>query len=501
MTYCMKLFVVLQCLLAICSAFNQQHYWPSPPINSRPQSLTNAPLPRYATSFNNIAQDIAQLKFSGSSDADMTRLERHSWTAVASKIAKSSPGGKEVSVYLLSFPNLYVNNCPSAAGSNNSPMNNLLKDWKEYCLGDGGVYFDQRPKALRALNTLLADAIMTHIGRDLAWKDYNPNILVETAVISTCARFEILVAVEWKGLPTNCQDRNESITTVQIGDFVSSAIVSSIARQIMLQQKRISYMIQRRLPFNILDRPSRIKLDLPSSIANEEKDLHDNYVRSLKHDLLFTQGDHDVIERICLIAAGLQDRLIFRPFSARDSHIMQQLKRTSEVAASLGAAYLSKKKASPPSPSMPMGASATSSTYCKILFDAALQSGKAARSSKVVPILDELRELSKGADGPPELSAIAAESAKTLAVAPVVAMCVSKLQAMKASTAIQEMRDRARYIAKEANIDFDDNAGREIRRMLHIPTMKLREGQLVNVEKVMKEVEAMTMKLNSSNQT
>ena len=489
--------ILTQCLMAICSAFNQ---WPSPPLPSRQQCLRTTPFPRYITPplFNKITQSFIHLRLTGSTDGEITGFEMDGRT-VASKKAKRPLDDKEVSVYLLSFPDLYMQNdsSTSTTDSNNSPMNKMLKEWKEYCLGDGGVYFDQRPNALKALNTLLVDAIITQIVRSLYWKDDDPNILVETAVLSTCARFEILVAVEWKGLPANSQNRKESIT-VQMGEFVNSAILSSIATQIMFQQKRISYKVQRRLPFNILDRPSRIKQDFPIGIANGEKDLHDNYTRSLKNDLLFTGGDHDVIERICLIAAGLQDRPIFRPFSARDSHIMQQLKRTSEVAVS--SEVRPRKKPSKPSPPIPLSKS-TRSTYCKLLFDAALQSGKAARSSKVVPILGELRELSKGADGPLELSAIAAESAKTLAVAPVVSMCISKLQAMKAANAIKELRDRAKYIANEANIDLNDDEGKEVRRILHVPTMKLREGALVDVERVMKEVEAITTKLKSSKQT
>jgi hypothetical protein len=432
--------------------------------------------------------------------------------------------GKEIAFYLLSFPNLYntklsrtvteASSSASAPAPNNTTKSNkVLKDWKEYCLGDGGVYFDQRPNALKALNTLLAKEITIQIIRhfELAKDDWH-KFTVETAALSTCARFEILVAVEWKDLVLDSKDegRDSSDTIITIRNLVNESILSSIARQIMFQQQRISYRIQKTLPLNIFDRPSRIRQGLPENIANGQIHKYDSCIQSLKDDLLFTGTNHAVIERLCLIAAGLQDRPIFRPFSARDSHIMQQLKRTSDGAISFIHENPLSDSVMKPEQELQhqvqqqqegiqslISSSTRNSTYCKVLFDAALQSGKAARSSKVVPLLDELRERSNGADGPPDLSAAAAESAKIMAVAPAVISCTSKIRAMMSSSAITELRDRATLLAKKANVNLNGNEGKDVRSLLHGPTMKLRQGEFVDVEKVLKEVEVVTAKLNS----
>jgi len=436
-----------------------------------------------------------------------------SYSNGSSDKVKQRPG-KDIAFYLISFPNLYDTDEKSRtvteASNDTSKSNKALKDWKEYCLGDGGVYFDQRPNALKALNTLLAKVVTIQIIRhfDLEKDDWH-KLTVETAVLSTCARFEILVAVELKDLVlVSKNEGRNSGDTIAIRDLVNDAILSSIARQIMFQQQRISYRIQKRLPLNIFDRPSRIRQDLPIHIENGQNDLYDSYIQSLKDELLFTGTNHAVIERLCLIASGLQDRPIFRPFSARDSHIMQQLKRTSDGAISVIhenplSDSVMKPEQQPQEQLQQEGmqslisSTIRNSTYCKVLFDAALQSGKAARSSKVVPILDELREMSKGADGPLDLSAAAAESAKIMAVAPAVISCTSKLRAMMASSAITELRDRATLLAKEANMNLNGNEGKDIRSLLHGPTIQLRQGELVDVEKVLKEVEAVTTKLNS----
>jgi len=374
---------------------------------------------------------------------------------------------KEVGIYLISFPDLYSYNNSEDEGKQLSKTSKRLKKWKEYCLGDGGVYFDQRPKALKALNALLSMEVMDELQKQLSIDvdSDSHELKVETAVLSTCARFEILVAVE-----SFSDKKNHPMV---VGDIVQKSVVNSLATQITFRRRRISYLLQNLLPLSLFDLPSRIRTTIlsPPKSTKAKVFLHE-FNASLMHEIMFTEGVHFVSERLCLIAAGLQDRQIFRPFSARDSHVMQQVKRTSDGATR----YSTDKTESSP-------------TYCKLLFDGALQSGKAARSPKAVPILDELREASSGADGPPELSMKAAESAKLRAVNPAVKACVSKFKAMEATDDIMNLRERAKSIVEEFNLKFDDDECKSVRSVLHRPTMKLREGIRVDIDQVLVEIQ------------
>lgn len=189
---------------------------------------------------------------------------------------------------------------------------------------------------------------------------------------------------------------------------------------------------------------------------------------------MVTVNVENVSRRLCLIGAGLQDRPIFRPFSSRDAHVMAQIKRSSDGAVQQG----------PDEKSFD-----TTTTYCKILFDVALQCGKAARSPKAVPILDDLRSASNGADGPPELSKAAALSAVKLAVNPAVVMCSAKLKAMEATNEILRLREGAADLTRQSGRRLDSAGCVPIRNLLHEPTIRLREGKSVDIEKVLKDVQ------------
>jgi hypothetical protein len=379
---------------------------------------------------------------------------------------------KNVGAYLVSFPELYQIENGNAKISNTSKT---MRAWKEYCLGDGGVYFDQRPKALKALNTLLSMEIATYLQRQLDGDDYeNKNELtVEAAVLSTCARFEILVTVEKYSriVEANVDDTQPELLLV---DSVQQIVVNIISEQICFQRRRKRYMLQTLLPFTILDLPSRIRNNIPEPKSSKANTFLHEYSKNLFNEVLITEGVYNVSKRLCMIAAGLQDRPVFRPFSARDSHVMQQIKRTADGTLS----YTTK-----------VSETSSKSTYCKLLFDSALQSGKACRSPKALPILDELREASSGADGPEHLSRKAAKSAETLAIIPTVNNCVSKFKSIEASNSILDLREGASMLVKEAGLDFGGDECKGVRKLLHEPTMKLREGQHVDIAQVLRLVD------------
>ena len=155
--------------------------------------------------------------------------------------------------------------------------------------------------------------------------------------------------------------------------------------------------------------------------------------------------------------------VLFRPFSSRDAHIMLQLKRTAEVASSY--------------PRM------------KIILDASLQAGKGARDPKQCPILEKLR----GYDGegkysqtaPPKLAKEAAESVVELAIEPSVRRGVDRINALDYSADIVSLRERAKELYDESDV----KASKLVGKLLHQPCIALRNGENVDVENVLAEIE------------
>jgi len=208
--------------------------------------------------------------------------------------------------------------------------------------------------------------------------------------------------------------------------------------------------------------------------------------------MVIKDGVNDVTERLLLLASGLLERKIFRPFSSRDSHVMAQLKQSATGA--LRKSYTLKSLNEDNNMLLYNHQNNNKNEqhnirYIKMIFDAALQAGKASRSSKVVPILDELRDQSKGADGPIKLSKIAAESAKTLAIKPVLKACVARFKAMEASESIAALQSSAKSLADEAGIDLKADDGKLLRRILHQPMVDLRDGKDIDKENILQMIQ------------
>lgn len=441
---------------------------------------------------------------------------------------------KEVNVYMLTFPNLYPTTTTTTRTSikndktsnyKNKYLTTYLKNWKYYILGDGGVYFDQRPKTLIKLNQLILDEIIQSYNNnheyDKTKTSNNKNVQVECAVISTCKRFEILITIE------SNHKKDKECTSAVINttrkrtfrqekderEFIKSIIVSFITKQILCHRYKLrlqSWIPLLTLLVLPLDRPSRlqsinrrtreviersISTRTTSTGGNSRGRIihqYDELKQSLDNEINIIHGRYDVTNRLIHLASGLLDRPKFRPFSSRDSHIMSQLKRTLD--ASQRCSF-----------TLPLGVSRNTnmdeihlpsksvvynnSKYTKILLDSALQGGKAARSPKVVPILDQLRDESNGADGPIKLSARAAEDAKLLALAPTLHSCLERIKAMEASDLIASLYDDARDIANGRGIDMDKDEGKSIRQMLHKPATDLRLGNVVDVGKILDDID------------
>ena len=155
-------------------------------------------------------------------------------------------------------------------------------------------------------------------------------------------------------------------------------------------------------------------------------------MKNVESILLHTEGVEPIARHLSRIAAGMENSIgIFRPFSSRDSHVMHQLKQSAA-----GAICVTHGNES----SMPRPIH-KSVKYVKLIMDSALHAGKAARSPKQVPILDELREAVRKKVNDEERFEIireAEQQALMLAVEPSVRNCVCRFEAMQNSKLLSE---------------------------------------------------------------
>ena len=148
------------------------------------------------------------------------------------------------SIHLISLPKFLT------------PNTKLLR-WKKAALGDGGVYWDQRPKSLVAFNYALAEHISQRLSsqREQNCTD-SCNSAVECAVISTCARFEILLSVQ-----TNealFETISEGITHHRI-ENLNREIIQAVAECLAVQVMELNWL--RRISWLTRDDSKRISRD------------------------------------------------------------------------------------------------------------------------------------------------------------------------------------------------------------------------------------------------
>ena len=167
---------------------------------------------------------------------------------------------------------------------------------------EGRDFFVPKPKTLTALNEFVVD---------------NVGSVEECAVLSNCARLELMLVVNHKS--------KECMTTKMIEDAVSQRILAQVECHSSSQQSILQ-------PIFNFDRTQAI--DRNAAID-----------RKITDELLewtHLEGVEDVCRHLCLISAGMAERpnrpgrpVSFRPFSSRDAHILLQLKRTAKVYESL----------------------------------------------------------------------------------------------------------------------------------------------------------------------
>jgi hypothetical protein len=212
-----------------------------------------------------------------------------------------------------------------------------------------------------------------------------------------------------------------------------------------------------------MDRPSVIDLNAHSRSAAsiDTKQIEEMQSRWTHHI-----GMADISKHLCFVAAGMAPRprrpdqpVTFRPFSSRDAHVLLQLKRTMEVA---------------------------NGPTIQTVFRYALQVGKGVRNPVRVPELNLLRPFgtdnSKFTSQPPmKLVQQVQEAAIRRVVDPTLEQIMND-ELINVST-LSGFRQQAESLASNAQ------ELRMIKKQIHDPTVRLRQGQVVDTKSVLNQLE------------
>lgn len=333
--------------------------------------------------------------------------------------------------------------------------------WKDSALGDGRDYFVPRPRALKALNTLMVGKKILLGGNGGESDDCEFVYTVEECgVLSNCARLDVVLVVSG---PSTSSGR-----TIAAGRrVVAEALASQLVSYGSIHQRNAALDGLA----SLLDL-SGVVDECPPSIK-ENAEVSD-FANELDGVLVTVEGGNAVCRHMCGVACGLAARpsrpgrdVPFRPWSSRDAHIMLQLKRTSEVA---------------------------NGSRVKLLFDASLMAGKSARDPNKVKEILPLKQY--GTDGryatapPKHLTENAVAAAKKIAIQPAVERCEAKLMAMDCSDAISSLRSRVEETLKGAGLSTgqDNEVSLTVRRLLHRPIIALREGKSVDEDEIISRI-------------
>lgn len=451
-------------------------------------------------------------------------------TVLQQKIRKSSHQPSNISnnyssIHLISLPSLSNNESPK-----------IIKDiwkWKDIVLGDGRDYFIPRPRSLKALCDILVGSSLSHIVEmDENYDVYGENLqsynmvdkgqtiqkqslchmISECAILSNCARLDILLCVGTKSVTMEINNMNdadidvdtkqqqgEDVTLNKILDIQSLAQeAATLLVANCLHDQLISYQNVRKGKGSgaVLWEGMSSLLDLPGMVVTIPTDDYNDKTKkailsrtdinestSNLSKLMKSQSEiKDIILHFCYVAAGLAKRdsrpdrpVIFRPFSSRDAHIMLQLKRTVEVVVAM------------------------QYTKVKIILDTALNAGKAARDVNKVPILKQMKQYDcegkYSTSAPPEIANKAIEDVKMLAIQPAVNRCLDKLTSQeKGETIVLFKRYVEEMITTKLKLKQDGLYQDYLKKAIHEVTMGLRNGTIEiddaisNIERMLDEV-------------
>jgi len=275
-----------------------------------------------------------------------------------------------------------------------------------------------------------------------------PEVVREALVISNCQRVLVVVAADLSADPST----------------LTHDIASMFEQRVSVWEKETN--------------PTIIQPFRAGGAKQEEP-------RSIKDVFSSLSGTQAVARYLFRVAAGIppeSNLTAFSPFSSRDTHVLNQLKHAFAAASSRDAE--ADTSAAPP---------------CKGLLGAvlrgSLEAGKLARDENAIP---ELRSLRPALKASREETARVAQVALERAVEPGVARAVSQVAALESGRRVALFRARAKAVAHAAALHARGGLGEEerrrvrlaVRRVLHAPTLALRQHRPVHEPRVMRRVAA-----------
>lgn len=309
-----------------------------------------------------------------------------------------------------------------------SRFSKVVKDvwkWKDAVLGDGRDFFVPRTNTLRSLQEFLVE---------------NESSTRNCVVISNCARFELLV--------------------VHSGPLPIDRISELLLLQVLANQDR-------RFPTPPLDWPDAIVPYV--AFSSDKEPLNAQLTATMIGELasywaVFT-GPKQILEHLCLVAAGMARRpsrpgrpIEFRPFSSRDAHVVLQLKRTLALS--------------------------EPGSISSFLIQAALKAGKAVRNPATTPEIQLLRSHPSWRE-----SQDVARQVRQTTIEPLVQETVDELSIP--TDAIVHLRTLALHGLLSQPGGPNSASAEEkklVQRLLHSPTMDLRNGHSVNTTQVLEGI-------------
>ena len=306
-------------------------------------------------------------------------------------------------------------------------------------------------------------------------------VIEECSVLSTCARFDFIFVVR-----CTADTRPRCMT----GPTTNNGSGKATSPQETALNNRLGELVARNICKQHAEQSSKSKFS-----GADEKEI--TSAISSKHDL------GDIIKGLCLMASGLAARpdrptgphkVMFKPFSSSDSHIMMQLKRLVEIISTsnsikhqqrINSSSSRKRKRKQVSGGTNNSSRRLRSSggRIRLLLNGALRAGKAARNEAAVPEILQLKPYAKNEDEdvPLDLMTETVSAVNQRVIFPSVEKIAAEYKSLEANSAIASMR---RDVFHHIDILTADSSPTEIdsiktkaKKLLHGPTLELRSGE------------------------
>ncbi|CAK9090386.1 unnamed protein product [Durusdinium trenchii] len=310
--------------------------------------------------------------------------------------------------------------------------------WKELVLGDGHDFFIPRPRATRRLASWLLSTATPAVP------------LNEVAILGNCKRFDLYFALA------------QPIDGHQLSTHVAEALGRQLAAE-RAERGGVTLWLWRALQG--FDAAERVAWEAPEAQMEE--------VVQLSRSLELRSGGCRVARYACQVAVALEGRLrsAFNPCSAREAHIMLQLKRSLD-AVTADADVL--------------GEASPCGRRLQLVWRIALEAGKAVRAA-----LD--RGVARGGE--------AAAVAERL-VEEKVTKCMAKLEGFRHGARVAHLRASASRLLESAMDNCAPeqrrHARRSLQRLLHEPSLALKRGLEANETQILEQVEQELLRIRSA---